>query len=173
MLISIAFTGVNRALWVAIASLFVACAGFQLITFVAFNDESCKEEPRLDTYSYVDCSIDEGSAFAISASLFYLISSIGMFTVSNPRVPLVEFEQGWRVDGVALKAQSGDGNECNNNNSSTTRKRIMGRHEGPSTTPLIGPVLNNPNFVNASASSSAIGDESEHDGSQNNSGIEL
>lgn len=94
MLVSIAFTGTNKPLWITMASLLVTSAAFQLITFIAFNDEQCKDDNL--ALELRNCSIDEGSAFAISAVLFYLLSGIIMFFVYPPRVPLIGFEEGWR-----------------------------------------------------------------------------
>lgn len=94
MVVSIAFTGTNKPLWITMASLLVTSAAFQLITFIAFNDEQCKDDNL--ALEFRNCSIDEGSAFAISAVLFYLLSGIIMFFVYPPRVPLIGFEEGWR-----------------------------------------------------------------------------
>lgn len=93
--ISIMLTGTNKCCWITMASLLIASTVFQLITFIAFNDEGCKDDAENEIF--VDCSIAEGSAFAISASIFYLLSSIGMFLTSHPKVPLVQFEEGWRA----------------------------------------------------------------------------
>jgi hypothetical protein len=93
MLISITFTGTNKSSWISIASLLVGSTALQLITFVAYSDDMCQGKPNL---SYVKCSIVDGSAFAISASIPYLLSSIGVFFVAPPEVPLVGFDEDWR-----------------------------------------------------------------------------
>mmetsp|Transcript_29565 Transcript_29565/g.50348 ORF Transcript_29565/g.50348 Transcript_29565/m.50348 type:complete len:224 (+) Transcript_29565:311-982(+) len=100
ILISIMFTGTNKPLWITMASLLVASTIFQLITFISFNDEACKD--NVEDKIFVDCSIEEGSAFAISASLFYLITSVGMFFISPPRVAIIGFEEGWRGSRAGL-----------------------------------------------------------------------
>jgi len=94
VLVTILLSGTNRPLWITQGSLLVAATAFQLISFVAFHDPICDDEPLAETY--VECIISDGSAFAISAAIFYLLSSIGVFVLAPPRVPLVGFERGWR-----------------------------------------------------------------------------
>ena len=87
------------------ASLLTVSTAFQLLTFIAFNDDGCKDDAVNETFT--NCSVEEGAAFAISASLFYLLSSIGMFLVSHPQVPLVSLQEGWRGADIA-KVSSGE-----------------------------------------------------------------
>lgn len=98
MLISIVFTGTSKPSWITIASLLTASTAFQLLTFLAFNDENCKDDPENETWT--KCSIAEGSSYAISASIFYLLSSFGTFLVYPPQVPLVQFSDDWRGNEV-------------------------------------------------------------------------
>mmetsp|Transcript_22414 Transcript_22414/g.40181 ORF Transcript_22414/g.40181 Transcript_22414/m.40181 type:complete len:304 (+) Transcript_22414:78-989(+) len=171
ILISIMFTGTNKPLWITMASLLVASTAFQLIIFIAFNDESCKGDNVNEIF--VDCSIAEGSAFAISASLFYLLACIGMFIVSPPRVSLIRFEKGWR--GGRAEGRS----EANNGNSKATALSVvMPREEqaGPaptisSTSPLMESVPPIDNLLNAGASVCPSGaSDEESDGASVSSG---
>ena len=93
------FTGTNKPLWTTMASLLTVSTAFQLLTFIAFNDDGCKDDAVNETFT--NCAVEEGAAFAISASLFYLLSSIGMFLVSHPQVPLVSLQEGWRGADIA------------------------------------------------------------------------
>ena len=99
------FTGTNKPLWTTMASLLTVSTAFQLLTFIAFNDDGCKDDAVNETFT--NCAVEEGAAFAISASLFYLLSSIGMFLVSHPQVPLVSLQEGWRGADIA-KVSSGE-----------------------------------------------------------------
>eukprot|EP00584_Thalassiosira_punctigera_P005111 CAMPEP_0172536932 /NCGR_PEP_ID=MMETSP1067-20121228/8642_1 /TAXON_ID=265564 ORGANISM="Thalassiosira punctigera, Strain Tpunct2005C2" /NCGR_SAMPLE_ID=MMETSP1067 /ASSEMBLY_ACC=CAM_ASM_000444 /LENGTH=167 /DNA_ID=CAMNT_0013322119 /DNA_START=43 /DNA_END=546 /DNA_ORIENTATION=+ len=142
------------------ASLLVASTTFQLITFVAFNDKSCKDDH--ENLTFVDCSIEEGSAFAISACLFYLLACIGMFIVSPPIVPLIRFEEGWR-GGVGAAV---GGSEPNNGNGKVTTvgMPVLVLHEEQakpisSTSPQTGTVPDNDNLLHAGASMSREEDE--------------
>lgn len=98
------FTGTNKPLWTTMASLLTVSTAFQLLTFIAFNDDGCKDNAVDGTFT--SCSVEEGAAFAISASLFYLLSSIGMFIVSHPQVPLVSLQEGWRGGADVAKVSS-------------------------------------------------------------------
>lgn len=98
--------------------------------------------------TFVDCSIAEGAAFAISAVLFYLLSSIGMFLVSHPTQPLIRFE-GWtggRVGG------------CKTNNSKVAHTAVIVHQEEhnalhvSSTSPPMDPCFPSANLLHAGAS---------------------
>lgn len=111
MLISIVFTGSKKPSWITMASLLTASTAFQLLTFLAFNDENCKDDPENETWT--KCSIAEGSSYAISASIFYLLSSFGTFLVYPPQAPLVQFSDDWRgneVNETSDKAANVDDN---------------------------------------------------------------
>lgn len=135
------------------ASLLVASTIFQLIIFIAFNDDNCKDEHdnASNVHTFVDCSIDEGSAFAISAALFYLLTSIGMFLVAHPRVPLLRFEEGWR-------AGSAGGNGSNNGKVTHQAHTPVVIHQEQeqapysSTSPPMEPYYHNANLLHTGAS---------------------
>jgi len=99
MLITVLFTGMNKCWWLTTASFLLANTVFQLLTFAIFNHDLCKvDTTELGTRTYTDCTVADGAAYAISASIFYLLGSIAMFLVPPPRAPLIEFEAGWRHD---------------------------------------------------------------------------
>eukprot|EP01083_Nonionella_stella_P041007 111209_1 len=144
----------------------LSSAVFQLITFIAFNDNMCKDQKLNEIF--VKCTVDEGSAFAISASLFYLLSGIVMLFIYAPKVPLISFEEGWRGDKTA------------NNNGGTKNAQtevVVHRVEQAvpnlSTAPLsmgLPPIREN--FINTGASV-AVGGAEEDTTLKNNFGVQL
>ncbi|KAL7522779.1 hypothetical protein ACHAWX_007479 [Stephanocyclus meneghinianus] len=111
MLITVLFAGMHKCWWLTMALFLVANTVFQLLTFAIFNHDLCKVDTTdLETRTYTDCTISEGAAYAISASIFYLLGSIAMFLVPPPRVPLIEFESGWRHDAATKENHHSDEN---------------------------------------------------------------
>jgi len=166
VLISIVVTGTTKSLWITMASLLIASTAFQLFSFIAFNDDSCKDDSANQTFS--DCFIEEGSAFAISACILYLLACIGMFFVSPPSTPLIRFEEGWRGG-----RKEGDSETNNGTNSKVTAQSVVPQDESPflalhkerakpivsSTSPPMEDFPDNDNLLHAGASITPVGSD--------------
>jgi len=72
----------NEKSWYAIGFALAICTVFQSFTFIIFNSPRCKEDFLLDLLG--KCNLDEGGAASISAMLFYIFASVGVFLVPAP-----------------------------------------------------------------------------------------
>mmetsp|Transcript_27794 Transcript_27794/g.41134 ORF Transcript_27794/g.41134 Transcript_27794/m.41134 type:complete len:225 (+) Transcript_27794:109-783(+) len=73
----------NVSLWRASVSIFLLVSFlFQILTFLAFNDQRCE--------TYKNCKIASGASCSIAATIFYLVSALATLKMPPPEGPLLK-----------------------------------------------------------------------------------